>query len=367
MDKSILLRAGLRRLGTMTRELAYIKSGIDVTAPESITAQVNRRCNYKCQYCGCWRPQDYPQELSIKEWQHALLSLKEFIGRYNIQFLGGEPFIKKGFVDLLTFCRRHEIDWGVITNGSAFSAKIAKKVVAARPSNINISVDSSEALVNDFIRGAPGSLHTIEKGIECLREERERSGYRFPIRIKPTVTRVNFRLLPQLTKWAVAHGADSIDFHPVTTQPFWTPQIKADLMPHAEEIQDLRGVIESLIEMQKNGAPVETPAEKLRSYADQFLGQVVKTSISGPCRVGMRDFHINSSGDVEVCWEYPFIGNVRTESARDIWHSEKAHAIRAQILTCPKLGKECANGCMDNRSLLQDVRRAARMVMKGAL
>jgi radical SAM protein with 4Fe4S-binding SPASM domain len=351
----------------MTREHVYIKTGFDVTAPESITGQVNERCNYKCQYCHFWRIEEYAKEMSIDEWQQALLSLKDFIGRYIIQFVGGEPFVKKGFVDLLSFCHQRGIDWGVITNGSAFNAKIVKKVVAAEPTNINISVDAPDAEVHDFVRGAPGSLDAIGDGIVRLREERERTGRRFPIRIKPTITRMNFRSLPRLVEWTVAHGADIIDIHPVHIVPFWTPQMRADLRPQEHEMDELRRIIETLIELKKNGAPIETPAHQLRSYPDQFLGRVVKPSIGGPCRVGMRDFIIGPNGDVGVCWEYPKIGNLRSQSARDIWHGGKAQAIRAQTVACPALGKGCANSCLDHRTLLHEVQRAVLMVTKGAL
>jgi radical SAM protein with 4Fe4S-binding SPASM domain len=362
-----LLRAGLRRLGTMTRELMYIKSGIDVTVPESIVGNISRRCNYKCQYCWCPLIEDHAADMSIKEWQQVLLSLKGFIGRYVIQFAGGEPFIKKGFVSLLEFCQHHDIDWGAITNGSIFSDAIVTRVVAAKPLNIDISVDSPDPLVHDFVRGVPGSLDVVGNGIQRLRQERERTGRNFPIRIKPTVTRLNFRSLPRLVEWAEVHGADTIDFHPVNQELFWTPEMKSDLWPHEEEIGELRGVIETLVELKRNGAPIETPAEKLRSYPDQFLRRVVRTSIGGPCRVGMRRFTIYANGDVAVCWGYPPIGNVRTHSARKIWRSARARAIRAQTLTCPELGKLCANGCLDARSLLQEVRRAILMVRRGAL
>jgi MoaA/NifB/PqqE/SkfB family radical SAM enzyme len=367
MDKATLLRAGLRRLGTMARELAYLRGGVDISAPESIQGNVTRRCNYDCQYCCCSHTAAQAEDMSIAEWQQALLSLKEFVGHYIIQFAGGEPFVKKGFVELLTFCQRHAIDWGVITNGSAFSAATVARVVAAGPSNIDISVDSPDAVVHDSLRGAPGSLDAIGRGIARLREERARTGCRFPVRIKPTVTRANFRSLPRLVEWAGVHGADTIDFHPVYQEPAWTPETKAALWPHEDEIEEVRGVMDALVELKKNGAPIETPAEKLRSYPDQFLKRVVKTSIAGPCRVGLRKFAIAANGDVRMCGRFPPIGNVRTHGAREMWHSTQAQAIRARTVRCPEVGRECANGCLDPRSLLQDVRRAVLMAARRAL
>ena len=145
-------------------------------------SEVIERCNFKCQYCHYWRYEKYSPEMSIEEWKQALLSLKDFIGRYSIKFVGGEPFLKKGFVDLLEFCHGQALDWGVITNGFAFRSNITPRVVAAGPSNIDISVDSPDAEENDLVRGAPGSLENIEAGIRSLRSERDRVQAKFPIR-----------------------------------------------------------------------------------------------------------------------------------------------------------------------------------------
>src|SRR5260370_22271930 len=130
----------------------------------------------------------------------AVLSIREFIGAYNIQFSGGEPFVKKGFVELVQFCHQKGIDWGVITNGSAFSRAVVKAVVDSSPSNIDISVDASSALIHDQVRGTPGSLAKITDGIGLLLEERKASRRRFPIRIKSTAHLRNCRHLPRLVE-----------------------------------------------------------------------------------------------------------------------------------------------------------------------
>jgi len=70
-------------------EELYLKTGIDHTKPIAVYEFVNERCNYKCRYCEDWRLENYNEELTIEEWQNALISLKEFIGSYHIEFTGG--------------------------------------------------------------------------------------------------------------------------------------------------------------------------------------------------------------------------------------------------------------------------------------
>jgi len=361
MDTRSLVRMGMRRLDSMARETLYLKAGLDWTLPECVHCVVIERCNYKCQYCHFWRLDKY-EEMSIAEWKAALLSLKEFLGTCSVKFSGGEPFLKKGFVDLLEFCREQGIGWSVTTNGFAFESNLTSRVVGAAPTHIDISVDSPINEVNDVVRGAPGSLAKIELGMERLRLERDRAGQRFPIRVKPTITRLNFRSLPRFPEWAKKHGATSIDFTPVHSLPFWTLAMRSELWPTEQECAELRDVVEELISMQGDGAPIETAPSTMRSYADQFLGRDVKPKIPGPCRAGMRDLAISAKGDIVVCWQYEPIGNVRTKSVRDIWYGELGKKVRVETVQCVELGKECANSCKDHRSLAQDISRGIMML-----
>jgi MoaA/NifB/PqqE/SkfB family radical SAM enzyme len=228
MEKNTLIKLGIKRFIGATREEIYLKLHYDMTKPETIRGKINDRCNFKCPYCYCWQRTEYP-EISVEQWQLALLSLKEYIGNYVIQFSGGEPFVKKGFIDLLKFCHTNEIDWGVITNGSFFSQRTIDIVVDAKPLNIDISLDSKETTINDFVRGAKNSVNIISNGIDKLCSTRLRRDAKFLLRIKPTVTLQNYRDLPKLVLWAIERGVDTVDFAPVRPEPFWSKETYSKL------------------------------------------------------------------------------------------------------------------------------------------
>src|SRR5579871_4524562 len=88
---------GAHHLRNAIAEQAYLSTGRDFTRPVAIYAMINEICNYKCRYCEYWRMPNYRPEMSINEWQKALLDLREFIGSYHVEFSGGEPYLKKGF------------------------------------------------------------------------------------------------------------------------------------------------------------------------------------------------------------------------------------------------------------------------------
>src|ERR1039458_4562297 len=105
MEIHELVTFGLEHTYSALVEEVYLKTGMDATKPVAFYGLVNERCNVKCQYCEFWRLPEYVKELSSAQWQAALLSVKEFVGEFSINFSGGEPMIKPGFIDLLCWCR----------------------------------------------------------------------------------------------------------------------------------------------------------------------------------------------------------------------------------------------------------------------
>ena len=109
-----------------------------------------------------------------------------------------------------------------------------------------------------------------------------------------------------------------------------------ELWVEAPEIAELENVVERLIKMQQAGAPILTPPTILRLFPDHFREKKAPAEVM-PCRIGLRDFFIRTNGDVEVCVHYPPIGNIRKQSAREIWYGPKAQEIRRQTVVCDRL------------------------------
>jgi MoaA/NifB/PqqE/SkfB family radical SAM enzyme len=336
-------------------EEIYLRTGHDRTKPVTFYGLVNERCNVKCRYCEYWRLKHYAREMTIEEWQKALLSIKDFVGAFSINFSGGEPFIKPGFIDLLGWCNSNGISAGVTTNGSALTARNAAKVVAANPFNVNISVDAPNAEVHDYLRGYPGLFDKLSNGIRFLLAERDRQGKQFPINIKPTVNCKNFRLMPELVEWAIAMGVSCVQLQPMDR---WTPETYDELWIEEAELVELEKVMERLIQMQQAGAPILTPPTILRLFPDNFRGKKAPPEVM-PCRIGLRDFFIRTDGQVEVCVHYPPIGNIREQSARDIWYGPKAQEIRRQTVACDRL---CLITCLSQKTLKDKIDMGMRLL-----
>ncbi len=357
-----LISLAIRHTRNAAAEEIYLRSGRDYTKPVAIHAIVNEICNYKCRYCEYWRMPKYRTEMQIADWQKALLDLREFIGSgYHVEFSGGEPYLKKGFLDLLAFCHQHHVKWGVTTNGSAFLSKtVVSATVAARPLNVNISIDSDRPEVHDYSRGIQGSVDRIVKGIGYLQEARKAAGLEFPIIVKPVVHRLNFREMPRMVSWLQEIGASAINFQPVDR---WTPETYSELwIEDPKDLAELQRVVDELIEMKIHGAPIMNSELLLRAWKAHFLSQPAPEDCR-PCRVGMRNYFIRPDGQVEVCWSYKPIGNVRSSNAREIWYGVEARQRRKETVACDSL---CLFTCLSQKTLVDKVNMGLVLITPSA-
>jgi MoaA/NifB/PqqE/SkfB family radical SAM enzyme len=355
MKASTLARLALKHTYNHFAEELYIRTGRDVTKPVTFYGLVNERCNVKCRYCEYWRLPKYKDEMTIEEWQAALISVKDFVGTYSISFSGGEPFIKPGFLDLMVFCHEHGIHSGVTTNGSALNRKNAVRLVEAQPFNVCVSVDAPFAELHDYLRGWPGLFQKLSDGIKYVREERDKKGLDFPIIIKPTVGKKNYKYLPDMVAWCKEAGASMVNFQPMDR---WTPETYDELWIEEDEHEELQKVVDTMLSLKRNGEPILNSELVISLLVPHFREESAPPETM-PCRVGLRDFFIRTNGDVEVCFFYPPIGNIKGQSAREIWYGPEAQKIRKQTVECDRL---CLYTCLSQKSLGHKVKMGLNLL-----
>lgn len=359
MKVTTLARLGAKHALNSVAESLYLKNICDISRPTTVYGILTKRCNSRCRYCDFWRldKQEYEDEMDIDQWQRALKSLKDFIGCYFVEFSGGEPLVKRGLLDLLKFCRQNGIQFGITTNGLALNERFVQEYVACHPFNINISVDAAVAEVHDYLRGVPGSLEKIERGIRLLSQESKSQGIHFPIIVKPTVNAKNLHLLPELVTWAQDVGATAVNFQPMDR---WTTETNEELWIEKEQFPQLQAVVDRLKEMKKQGAPILTSDLLLDLWAAHFRDEKAPPEAL-PCLVGLRNVFIRPNGDVEVCWTFPPIGNVRTQSMKEIWRSPEARKIRKASVACQQL---CLFTCLSHKTIMDKARLALKLLRR---
>lgn len=350
MNITTLARLGWKQIENALAETIYLKTGRDATKPTAFYAEFTSRCNSKCRYCGNWHAKEHPTHMTIDEWKRGLLSIKDFVGRFSISLSGGEPFIKPGLIDLLAWCGANGISAGVTTNGTALTQHNVQRLVAAKPLNVNISVDTPNAEVNDYLRGYPGHFKRVSTSLKFLVEERARQGVTFPIIIKPVLTALNFRDMPDLIQWTKAIGGSCVYIQPVLHM---TPETYDELWIKEPELPELERMVQRLIEMRRAGEPILTSELVLSLMSDHFREKKAPAEAM-PCLVGLRNCSIAANGDVFVCNHFfPAIGNLKAQTAREIWYSAKAREVRKQTVACQRL---CLGSCVSHKALIDKIK-----------
>jgi len=353
-----LSQLGFKHFQHVLVENVYLTTGFDMTRPVTFYAIINERCNVKCQHCGYWRLEHYNEELSTEQWQHTLLSLKSLVGSYSINFSGGEPFLRRDITDILSFCHQNGIYSGVTTNGAALTKSNVKKVVAAHPFNVNISCDGPNAEVHDEFRGMPGLFDKLVRGIELLHEEKEAQQVQFPIMIKSTISSFNLHLLEELVEWTQKMGADTISFQALER---WTPETFDHLWINQDKWLQLEQVIEQLIKLKSQGAPILNDEKSLRLMLPYYREEPLVNSAQTTCLTGLRNYFIRPNGDVQLCYYFPVVGNVKQQEAHEIWWGEESKKVRKETIKCRK---NCLTVCLYQRNLREKVKQAVKLFVK---
>ena len=295
------------------------------------------RCNLKCQGCGSWKVKEH-NDLSTEEWLDVFGQLRSLD---IVKVLGGEPFIRKDIVQLLTGVREI-IDPYVMqltTNGM-----LTKQVVTALEAvgwpglQLRISVDGLSN-THDKIRGVDGSHNKVVDTCRKVAELQPRLGFKFGINFALTDSSIDE--LDEMIAFADSLGADlipgvNVDPFLVATTP---PEIRQqEVIMLSDTDRALAALRDSRVGLRKQLPGVDHLLS--RFLVKQTFGLELEEKVASfPCRE-LRDLlYMLPNGDVVRCgMDHEAIGNVRDARFDDIWYGSRIRKYRKKVDNCP--------GCM---------------------
>lgn len=228
-----------------------------------LRVSVTDRCDLRCIYCMSERMRFLPRAdlLSLEELDRICAA---FVARgvRRLRFSGGEPLVRRGFVDLLNAVSRHlrqgALDEMLVTTNGVQLAEFAEPLARAGVKRINVSLDSLDR--ETFARIARRDrLPQVLEGIAAA----DAAGLKVKINTV-ALRRDNAHEIPTLIQWAHAKGLDMtlIETMPLgeidedrTAQFLSLTQLRADLSSYwtLTDLPDRTGGPARYVRIQETG------------------------------------------------------------------------------------------------------------------
>jgi MoaA/NifB/PqqE/SkfB family radical SAM enzyme len=299
---------------------------LELGVPISAHMDVTYRCNERCVHC--YLDHDDRGEMTTAEIKSILDQLAD-AGVFFLTLSGGEPFMRKDFLEIVAHARSLMFSVKVKTNGLLIGESEAQQLQMLGVESVQISVYSHRAEVHDGITKVKGSLERTKQAIRFLRAQ----GLK--------ITIANVLMTPNLgDQEGVRLLAAELDAK-YTVDPTITPHIDGDM-----SLLKLRIPTH---ELQKVMHAEELVGGRVDEYCAPSPKADAEMLESTPCSAGHTACYISPYADVFPCVQFPLpTGNLRQQQFLDIWRDSpemnQVRSIRLKDLsTCSGCGH--VGGC----------------------
>jgi len=293
--------------------------------PLKVNWNVTNLCNSRCKSCERWqRPKD-KNELTTEE---GYLLLRQLARNKvaDISFSGGEPLLRRDIFELVTFAKQQGLRISLDTNGSLLTRSVAQQICAAGIDRVYLSLNGASSGVHDELRGVAGSFRKVMEAITFLQKERVNATPQIFSNV--TISKENVHNFSQIVELAYKRKMDGMTFHLAHNIGEKNFHLSEKSAPDLRDVSRLQREIDIM----------------RRKYPSFFLDDPryygnFTTFLENPeklykyrCIAGYLRCDIESNGDVLACDVAGYhLGNVRIDSFKDIWYSERANLARRRI------------------------------------
>ena len=333
----------------------------ETPGPWRMTVFPTWHCNLKCKICDkTWggNPREQFNEMSEERWIKLIDEAAELGVTHICIGGGGEPLLRHDLI--LAMCERirhHGLTGLLQTNGTRFKDGALQKLVDIGWTSLSISIDGSNAEINDEVRYQK-NFERVIAAIEKLNACKQASRSAAPaLQVATVITKLTADDLEGMVEFAHGLGAERIHF--------------LNLIPYNEHIAKL-----SISEAQREALP-EKAARALERTNAYAMGTNLTDFLDGgyarqgfefpePCGSGEQiplvesacfepwlNLQVLPSGLVSSCcvfWDDD-ADSIREQSLQDVWMGPYMSAMRERFLDNkphPKCAKCEINNIHDN-------------------
>jgi len=302
-------------------------------------------CFHKCSYCD--PRQDFYQPMIKSKASHMPFDLAKTVledayslGMKQFQLSGGDPLIYPHLVDLLHTASSYNGVFVFMNSvGTALTREYAQDILGAGLGAWNISLDSPHAEVHNPLRGVNNAWQASMDALALL-SDLKKSDSRFKdlgINFQTVITRHNYKDFPELIRFSLALGIESIYFMNIQGD------LENKFLLSLSQIQEFKEhtVPEMINVLRENGVDqvvqenavrvlssfFSTETNTIENYAKGIYWNSFE-AVKAACAVPDYYALVEPNGDVLPCClvemsHTGIVGNVFKNSLKEIWTGEQ--------------------------------------------
>jgi MoaA/NifB/PqqE/SkfB family radical SAM enzyme len=256
--------------------------------PVLVHFEVTLRCNAKCGFCDYWKTDPSERDRELASFADAARRFDPML----VCFTGGEPLMRRDLEAIVSAVDRaiHTKYVTLITHGAMLTPERAKSLWDAGVNQLSISLDYLDDR-HDDARGIPGLAARVLGAVPRMRELGIDN-----IRFNTVIKRDNLGDIMGIVRRSAALGV-GVNLSVYTDAKNGNrDHLLAE--PHFREVEAL--VAEVLAFKRSN--------RKVITNSDYYLEQIpryVRGEMREPCRSGIRTIHLDPTGHVKRCPDFP--------------------------------------------------------------
>lgn len=295
-----------RRPGVLDRMLDRARLRRAPGRPAQVHLSVTDRCFLPCAHCDIWKNDTV--DLPTAFWEDAIDRLAEWCAPGGMNFVGGEPLLRKDLEALMGRAVRRGFEVSFNTNGWLVTEARARAVAEAGVSIAYVSLDGAEKPTVDRSRGREGAFEKAWTAIERLL-----AAHGPRVVISCILHADNAAEMPALVEQCRQRGLQLViqplyqNFGNNEYDPDWWRT--AHYFPRTPEAIDaLDRAIDHLTAERLRGGLVCNAAEQLQAMKAHF--RAPDRDNGQMCRAGHSDLSIDPQGRIRLCYFLEPVGHL---------------------------------------------------------
>jgi radical SAM protein with 4Fe4S-binding SPASM domain len=285
------------------------------TRPLYAVWEITMQCDLACRHCGSRSARARPDELTTAECLDLVDQLAE-LGCQEVVIIGGEIYLRDGWLDILRRIRARGMTALATTGGRAFTAERARAAKEAGLASASVSLDGNLA-THDRLRGLEGAHAAALAAMQNLRD----AGVL--VSVNTQINRLSMPDLPDVLETLVAMGAHSWQIQ--LTAAMGRAADEPDVLLQPPDLLTLFPMLAELADRCREAGVLLWPGNNIGYFGpheSKLRGPTLRGHMAS-CGMGRIGLGIESDGTVKGCpslhTEKWAAGNVREHRLVDIW------------------------------------------------